>query len=37
MLCRFLSPEIAKKYDLNVPPYEGIDQVVEVGIEGGKL
>lgn len=34
---RFLSPEVAKKYDLDIPRYEGLDQVVEVGVEGGKL
>lgn len=27
---RFLSEEVAKKYDLDVPPYEGYEQVVEV-------
>lgn len=34
---RFLSPEIAQKYDLDIPEYEGLDQVVEVKVEGGKL
>lgn len=28
---RFVSPSIAKKYDFEVPKYEGTDQVVEVG------
>ncbi|KAF2199729.1 meiotically up-regulated gene 182 protein [Delitschia confertaspora ATCC 74209] len=27
---RFLSPEMAEKYDLDLPKYEGIDQIVEV-------
>ncbi|KAF1354961.1 YjeF N-terminal domain-containing protein [Delphinella strobiligena] len=27
---RFLSPAIAEKYDLDIPPYAGIDQYVEV-------
>ncbi|RDW62123.1 NAD(P)H-hydrate epimerase [Coleophoma cylindrospora] len=27
---RFVSPDIAKKYNLELPAYEGIDQVVEV-------
>jgi len=34
---RFLSPEMAEKYGLDVPQYEGLDQVVEVPVEGGKL
>lgn len=37
---RFVPPEIAEKYDFEVPKYPGIDQVVEVpveGDEGGKL
>ncbi|KAF1953447.1 meiotically up-regulated gene 182 protein [Byssothecium circinans] len=34
---RFLSEEMAAKYELDVPKYEGLDQVVEVPIEGGKL
>ncbi|KKY19643.1 putative apolipoprotein a-i binding protein [Diplodia seriata] len=34
---RFLSEAVAKKYDLDIPPYEGIDQVVEVPVEGQKL
>ncbi|KAL2062188.1 hypothetical protein VTL71DRAFT_6454 [Oculimacula yallundae] len=34
---RFVSPDIKKKYDLDLPDYEGIDQVVEVGINGQKL
>lgn len=32
---RFVSPDIAKKYDLELPEYEGIDQIVEIG-EGGQ-
>jgi len=34
---RFVSPEIAEKYNLDVPEYEGIDQVVEVARDGHKL
>lgn len=34
---RFVSPDIKKKYDLWLPEYEGIDQVVEVGSSGQKL
>jgi len=31
---RFVSPDIKEKYDLDLPEYEGIDQVVEVDGEG---
>lgn len=34
---RFVSPGIKEKYDLYLPEYEGIDQVVEVGKNGQKL
>ena len=34
---RFVSPDIAEKYDLQLPEYEGVDQVVEVGSHGQKL
>jgi len=34
---RFVSPKIAEKYDLELPEYEGIDQIVEVGLSGEKL
>lgn len=34
---RFVSPSIAKKYNFDVPEYEGIDQVVEIGSNGQKL
>lgn len=34
---RFVTPEIATKYDLDIPQYEGVDQVVEIGVEGQKL
>lgn len=34
---RFLSPEMAEKYNLDIPKYEGLDQVVEVPVEGRKL
>jgi hypothetical protein len=29
-LPRFISPDIAKKYDLHIPEYLGVDQVVEL-------
>lgn len=34
---RFVSPDIAKKYDLQVPEYAGVDQVVEIENNGQKL
>jgi len=34
MVSRFVSPGIKNKYDLELPEYEGIDQVVEVDGEG---
>lgn len=34
---RFVSPAIAKKYSFDVPEYEGIDQIVEMGTDGQKL
>jgi len=34
---RFLSDEMAKKYELDQPPYHGIDQVVEVPASEQKL
>lgn len=34
---RFVSPEIAKKYNLDVPEYEGLDQVVEIDSTGHRL
>jgi len=34
---RFVSPGIQKRYDLELPEYEGIDQIVEVGANGQKL
>lgn len=34
---RFVSPGIAKKYDLCIPEYPGIDQVVELDSNGEKL
>ncbi|KAH6605230.1 YjeF N-terminal domain-like protein [Trichoderma cornu-damae] len=34
---RFVSPSIAKKYHFDVPPYQGVDQVVEVGSSEQKL
>lgn len=37
MKYRFVSPAIAKKYDFEMPEYEGVDQVVEVSVSGQKL
>lgn len=34
---RFVSPDIARKYGLFLPAYEGIDQVVEVDVNGQEL
>lgn len=34
---RFVSREMAKKYEFDIPPYNGSDQVVEVTGEGEKL
>jgi len=34
MVSRFVSPDIKEKYGLELPEYEGIDQIVEVGVEG---
>jgi len=34
---RFVSPDIKEKYDLDLPDYPAIDQVVEVGTNGEKL
>ncbi|KFY25546.1 hypothetical protein V493_04594 [Pseudogymnoascus sp. VKM F-4281 (FW-2241)] len=34
---RFISPDIAKKYDLSVPEYPGIDQIVELDSSNRKL
>lgn len=34
---RFVSPDIKEKYDLELPEYTGIDQVIEVGSSGEKL
>lgn len=34
---RFVSPDIKDKYDLELPNYEGIDQIVEVGSNLEKL
>ncbi|KAI9783308.1 MAG: hypothetical protein M1816_001440 [Peltula sp. TS41687] len=34
---RFLTPQIAQKYDLDVPAYEGIDQILELETDGEKL
>jgi NAD(P)H-hydrate epimerase len=29
---RFLTRSIAEKYDLDLPEYQGVDQIVEVGV-----
>jgi len=34
---RFVTPAIAEKYGFDLPEYEGVDQVVEVGPNGYKL
>lgn len=34
---RFVTPSIAEKYNFELPPYEGMDQVVEVDSHGQKL
>lgn len=34
---RFVSPDIMAKYQLELPEYDGIDQIVEVGRNGEKL
>jgi NAD(P)H-hydrate epimerase len=34
---RFLPPEVAKKYNLDMPKYEGVDQIVEVEGDGSRL
>jgi NAD(P)H-hydrate epimerase len=34
---RFLGTAMAEKYDLDIPPYEGIDQVVEIPAQSQKL
>ncbi|KAF2279612.1 apolipo protein A-I binding protein-like protein, partial [Westerdykella ornata] len=31
---RFLSPKMAEKYGLDLPAYEGVEQIVEVPVEG---
>jgi NAD(P)H-hydrate epimerase len=37
VVVRFVSPEIKEKYDLELPEYDGIDQIVEVGSSLEKL
>lgn len=34
---RFVSHEMAEKYGFDVPPYQGCEQIVEVGSQGEKL
>ncbi|CAG8975346.1 hypothetical protein HYALB_00005676 [Hymenoscyphus albidus] len=34
---RFVSPGIARKYNLDLPEYDGVDQIVELGKNGEKL
>jgi NAD(P)H-hydrate epimerase len=31
---RFLGPRVAERFGIDVPPYEGVEQVVEVAVEG---
>lgn len=33
----FVPPSIAKKYDFDMPTYDGIDQIVEIATTGGKI
>lgn len=36
-MCKsFVSLSIADKYGFEIPPYDGVDQVVEVATTGGK-
>ena len=37
LLCSFVSPSIAEKYDFEVPEYPGVDQVVEVPLATERL
>lgn len=37
IVSRFVPPSIARKYDFEVPEYQGIDQVVEVPAPSQKL
>jgi hypothetical protein len=37
LIFNFVSPDIAEKYDLQIPEYAGIDQVVEIDNNGQKL
>lgn len=34
---RFLSKQIADKYDLSIPQYEGVDQIAEVPSDEQRL
>lgn len=34
---RFLSEDVARRFEIDVPPYKGVDQVVEVDVQGEKL
>ncbi|KAI1324588.1 NAD(P)H-hydrate epimerase [Xylariaceae sp. FL0255] len=34
---RFVSPKIASKFDFEIPDYQGLDQIVEVGASNQKL
>ena len=36
-MTRFVPPGIVDKYDFDLPEYEGLDQVVEVGSDGQRL
>jgi hypothetical protein len=34
---RFLSKTMAEKYGLDSPPYQGVDQIVEIPVQDQKL
>ena len=34
---RFLSKQMAWKYGIDVPPYKGVDQIVEIGSDGHRI
>ena len=34
---RFLSKEVADKYEIDIPPYEGVEQVVEIDQNGNRV
>lgn len=32
--CRFVPPSVSEKYNLDVPEYQGVDQIVELPLTG---